>query len=190
MYEKFKSDEKEKLVKKEPQKKQFTQLFDEEQTEIKRLNLDDVEDAVKVMRRCAFDVTEKEVEYIVKYGFSFGCYVNRMIVGVGLAWPTYYDPRERVLRGGDANALYLEDPAVLLTYEGRGIRRILVRSREKDARAKQLKYALTYVTEDLPKGSVDDYIKERSSQLEKLYQSEDYQFYKSDRGLLAMKELA
>ena len=187
MYEKFKTDEKQ--AKKEPEKKQFTQLFDEEQTEIKRLNGEDVDEVVKVMRKCAFDVTDKEVLYIVNYGFSFGCYVNRMLIGVGLSWPTNYDANERILKAGDANALYIEDPAVLLAYEGRGIRRILLQARESDAKTKALKYSLAYVSEDLPSGDIDNYIKESASQLEKLYLSEGYQFYKSSRGLLAMKTL-
>lgn len=187
MYEKFKVDDK--LTKKDPEKKKFLHLLDQDQTEIKCLNNEDIEDAVKVMRKCAFDVTEKEVLHIVNYGFSFGCYVNRMIIGVGLAWPTQYEPKQHILRAGEANALYLEDPAVLLSYEGRGIRRILVRTRESHARAKGLKYSIAYVSEDNPKGSVDDYIKEAASQIEKLYLSEGYKFFKSERGLLATKVL-
>lgn len=183
----FKTDEKQ--AKKEPEKKKFLQLWDEEQTEVKLLTAEDVEDAVKVMRRCAFDVTDKEILYIANYLFSFGCYVNRMAVGVGLAWPTHYDPEERILRAGDANALYMEDPAVLLAYEGRGVRRILLRTREEEARRKGLKYAIAYVSEDLPKESVDEYIKESASHIEKLYLSEGYTFYKTSRGLLAMKGL-
>jgi len=187
MYEKFKTDEKQKH--KEPEKKKFSQLLDEDNMEIKDLTIEDAEDAVAVMRRCAFDVTDKEVTYILSYKFSFGCYVNRMPVGIGLAWPTHYSVEERILVAGEANALYLEDPAVLLAYEGRGVRRILIQARENKARMHGLKFAITYVTQDLPKESVDEYIREGASQLEKLYLSEGYTFYKTPRGILAAKQL-
>ncbi len=185
----FKTEKKAAEVSKLTPKKEFVHLLDNDQTEIKRLDLSDLQDAVKVMRRCGFDVTEDEVSLIIKYGRSFGCYVNRMLIGVGLAWPTHYDPETKILSNNEANALYMEDPAVLLSYEGRGIRRILLSTRENDARERGYVYAITYVSEDLPKGSVDEHIKEASSQLEKLYLSEQYEFYKTERGLMALKKV-
>ena len=134
----------------EAPKKKFIHLLDEEQVEIKRLTEEDIEECVKVMRKCAFDVTEVEVANIVKYGNSFAATVNRMIVGVGLAWPAKFDGENKRLVGGDPNALYMEDPAVLLAYEGRGIRRILVKEREQEATNNKLAYSIAYLSEDAP----------------------------------------
>lgn len=171
------------------QKKEFIHLLDEEQVEVKRLDAEDLEECVKVMRRCAFDVTETEVGSIVAYNKSFGATVNRMIVGVGLAWPAKFDFEKKKITSGEPNALYLEDPAVLLAYEGRGVRRILLAEREKEALAQHLGYAIAYLYEDVPKGNVAEYILEAGSQLEKLYLSENYEFIRTDRGILAFKKL-
>ena len=186
--EAFKTDEKKEQKEIGPKKK-FIYLLDEDQTEIKKLSNDDVEETVKIMRKCSFDVTDKEVLMIIPYNMSFGCYVNRMLIGIGLSWSAYYDEKDKTIKAGQANAVYLEDPAVLLSYEGRGIRRILLKARENDARSLGLKYAIAYLSEDLPKGSVEDYIKEGGSQLEKLYLSEGYQLLKTNRGIIAIKNL-
>jgi hypothetical protein len=95
-----------------------------------------------------------------------------------------------VITTGEPNALYLEDPAVLLAYEGRGIRRILLKEREKEAGEKGLKYVMGYLYEDIPKGNISAYIREAGSQLEKLYLSEEYEFHRTDRGILAFKKIA
>jgi GNAT superfamily N-acetyltransferase len=181
---------KEEEVKKDEPKKKFLQLLDEDQVEVKKLSKADSEDIVKVMRKCAFDVTEAEVNSITEYGSSFGAYVNRMLIGVGLSWPAVYDPDDRLVKGGEeTNALYIEDPAVLLAYEGRGVRRILLKQREEEARASGKNFSIAYLYEDLPKGSIVDFIKESGSQLEKLYVSEEYEFFKTDKGVLAVKKL-
>jgi len=193
MVETFKVDEKkeEKEAKEAPRlaSPKFMHLLDEEQVEVKRLDKEDVEDSVKVMRKCAFDVTEAEVGNIVAYGKSFGATVNRMMVGVGLAWPAKLDVENKRIASGEPNALYLEDPAVLLAYEGRGIRRILLKEREKDAASGGLAYAISYLYEDVPKGNIGDYIMEAGSQLEKLFLSEGYEFFRTERGILAFKKL-
>lgn len=173
----------------EDKKPRFTHLLDEENVEVKRLEEEDVEDAVRVMRKCAFDVTEVEVLNIIKYGMSFGCHVNRMLIGVGLSWPAYLDMETHAIKGGEPNAIYMEDPAVLLAYEGRGIRRVLLKEREKEAAGRGMKYTIAYLYEDLPKGSVVDQIKESGSQLEKLYLSEGYEFFRTERGILSMKRV-
>jgi hypothetical protein len=174
---------------KEEKKKEFIHLLDEDQVEVKKLNDEDLEDVVKIMRKCAFDVTEVEVKKIIDYGLSFGCYVNRMLIGVGLGWPARYDPEGRAIVSGDYNSIYLEDPAVLLMYEGRGIRRILLKQRETAGQGANYRYAIAYLSEDVPKGSVVDYIKEAGSQLEKLYLTEDYEFFRTERGVLAVKRM-
>ena len=141
------------------------------------------------MRKCAFDVTEVEVANIVKYGNSFAATVNRMIVGVGLAWPAKFDGENKRLVGGDPNALYMEDPAVLLAYEGRGIRRILVKEREQEATNNKLAYSIAYLSEDAPTEKIEENIMESGNALEKLYLSEGYEFDKTDRGIMAVKNL-
>ncbi|MFH1393436.1 MAG: hypothetical protein ABII71_02565 [Candidatus Micrarchaeota archaeon] len=173
----------------EDKKPKFLHLLDEEQVEIKRLGDEDIEDTVRVMRKCAFDVTEVEVKNIIDYGMSFGAHVNRMLIGVGLSWPACLDIESKTIRGGDPNALYMEDPAVLLAYEGRGIRRILLEEREKEAAAKGMKQTIAYLYEDLPRGSIVDQIKEAGSQMEKLYLSEGYEFFRTDKGILTVKKL-
>jgi hypothetical protein len=174
----------------EAKKKKFLYLLDEDQVEVKRLGREDLSECVKVMRKCAFDVTEGEVGGIIDYKTSFGCCVNRMLIGVGLSWPAVYDPEKRTVRGGEqANAIYLEDPAVLLSFEGRDIRRILLKQREEDAKASGKSYVVAYLYEDLPSGSIVDSIKGAGSQLGKLYLAEEYEFFKTERGILAAKKL-
>lgn len=189
MSETFKVEEKKETKELLSAKKKFLHLLDQDYTEIKRLTEEDIQDAVKIMRKCSFDVTDKEVLAIVQYNFSFGCYVNRLLIGVGLSWPTHYDAERKEIRNGETNAIYVEDPAVLLAYEGRGIRRILLQEREKDAKTQGLKYVIAYLSEDLPTGDLGDYIRESGSQLEKLFLSENYEFQRTNRGILAFKRL-
>ncbi|HSB47203.1 MAG TPA: hypothetical protein VLD37_04250 [Candidatus Bilamarchaeum sp.] len=179
----------EKKAETEAPKKKFIELLDTEEVEVKRLDSEDIEDCVKVMRKCAFDVTEVEVGNIIAYGKSFGATVNRMLVGVGLAWPAKLDIERKIITSGDPNALYLEDPAVLLAYEGRGVRRILLNEREKEATGTGLRYVIGYLYEDIPKGSISEYITEAGSALEKLYLSEDYEFFRTEKGILAFKNV-
>lgn len=176
--------------KKADSKKEFVTLLDEEEVEIKKLDSEDVADCVKVMRKCAFDVTEVEVKGIVDCEFSFAATVHRMIVGVGLAWPTKINLKSKVISSGDPNALYMEDPAVLLAYEGKGIRRILLKEREKAAISAGLSYSIAYLYEDVPQGSVADYLGEAGNQLEKIYLSENYEFHRTSRGVLALKKIS
>ena len=187
-----KKEEVKKEEKAEPEEKKkakFVHLLDEDQVEIKCLDEEDVKDSLKIMLRCSFEVTEEEVNKVVSYGTSFGCYVNRMLIGVGLGWPATYDHEKKILIGGAPNTLYLEEPAVLLMYEGRGIRRILLKARERSAISSNYKYTIAYLSEDIPKGNVVDYIKEGGTQLEKLYLSEDYEFFRTSKGVLAVKRL-
>jgi hypothetical protein len=187
MVESFKQSEKKQEA--EAPKKKFIHLLDEEEVEVKRLDSEDIEDCVKVMRKCAFDVTEVEVGNIIAYGKSFGATVNRMLVGVGLAWPAKLDLESKRITSGEPNALYMEDPAVLLAYEGRGVRRILLGEREKETIDSGLKFSIGYLYEDIPSGDIASYITEAGSTLEKLYLSENYEFFRTERGILAFKKV-
>lgn len=184
-----KKEEKEEPIEKEAAPPKFLHLLDEDQVEIKRLDSEDLDDSLKVMRKCAFDVTLEEVEEIVDFDMSFGAHVNRMIIGVGLSWPAYLDYETKKISGDEPNALYIEDPAVLLAYEGRGIRRMLLREREKEAKSRGYQYTMAYLYEDLPRGDIVDMIKEAGSQLEKLFLSEDYEFHRTEKGILTIKRL-
>jgi len=189
-FEAFKVDEKvEKKEKKKKEKKKFLHLLDQDQTEIKILDAGDTKDAVKIMMKCAFEVGEKEVEDIIKYGLSFGSYVNRMLIGVGLSWPARYDSEKRTIVEGESNAIYMEDPAVLLAYEGRGIRSVLLKARENMGRTKKYSYAIAFLSEDVPKEGISSYIKETGSALEKLYLKEEFEFFRTENGILAVKKL-
>lgn len=179
-----------KAPEKKEQPKKIIKLMDSDQTEVKLLGEEDAEQAVKVLRKCSFDVTEKEVSAIISQGFSYGAYVDRMLIGVALAWPAHYDEALEDVGGGTPNAVYNEDPAILLAYEGRGVRRILLRKKEEEAAEKGFAYSVAYLYEDTPKGEVSSYIREAGSQLEKLYLSENYVFRKTKRGVLAVKTLA
>lgn len=187
--EKFAMKQEEK--KDEATKPKFMDLMnDNEEVEVKRLDSEDIEDVVKVMRKCAFDVTEAEVRSIIKYEMSFGCHVNRMLIGVGLSWPANYNADKKAILGGEPNALYLEDPAVLLAYEGRGIRSILLKERETEAIRRKYSHTISYLYEDVPKGSsIVDMIKEAGSQLEKLYLTEGYEFFRTSKGVLSVKKI-
>lgn len=186
--ETFKQAEDKKQEEEEPKVK-FMHLLDEEEVEIKRLDAEDIEECVKVMRKCAFDVTDAEVGNIVQYQKSFGATVNRMIIGVGLSWPAKLDLDNKIITTGEPNALYMEDPAVLLAYEGRGIRRILLKERERETTRSGYSYSIGYLYEDIPKGDIGDYIMEAGSQLEKLYLSEGYKFLRTEKGILAYKRV-
>jgi GNAT superfamily N-acetyltransferase len=186
--ESFKKEEK-KATAAPVSKKKFIHLLDTEEVELKKLTDEDLEESVNVMKKCSFEVTPEEVKTIVDYQMSFGATVNRMIVGVGLAWAAHFDVDKKILTTDKPNCLYLEDPAVLLAYEGRGIRRILVKEREKEAKERGFKYVVAYLSEDLPKGNVAEYIVEGGTVLEKLYLTEEYEFLKTDRGILAFKKI-
>ncbi len=188
MVESFKQQEKKSEAEAAPKKK-FIHLLDEENVEVTRLDAGHVDDCVKVMRKCAFDVTEAEVGNIISYGKSYGATVNRMIVGVGLAWPAHLDMEDKRITSGEPNSLYLEDPAVLLAYEGRGVRRILLSEREKEAQSSGLKFAIGYLYEDIPKEDIAHYITEAGSALERLYLTEGYEFYRTEKGILAFKKV-
>ena len=46
-----------------------------------------------------------------------------------------------------------------------------------------------YLYEDIPKEEIAHYITEAGSALERLYLSEGYEFYRTDKGILAFKKV-
>lgn len=185
---------KEKTVeeKKEPEAAKLRKmdlLTDLESVEVKKLNPDDVDEVYAIMRKTLWEVGKPQILDVIKAGFSYGAYVERMLAGAGLAWPVFYDEKEERIGSGGPNSVFLEDVALLLAYEGRGIRGILMEEREKAARAAGFAYAIAAISPDWPGGSLEDMIKERGNRMEKAYLSRGYAFKRSKDGILAVKRL-
>mgnify|MGYP005838715271 CR=1 FL=1 len=186
----------EKQVKAPPaakKKRAYELAVDTEEAEIKRLDIEDFDEVISIMRKAMFEIGKSEarqIEEILKQGASYGAYVDRMLVAVGLAWPIAFNRTSKTIGEGMANALYLEDVAILLAYEGKGIRQKLVRAREDEAKGTGLKYAVAIASEEVPKEeNVIEAIKERGTKIEKVYLERGYSFFKSKIGLIAFKEV-
>ncbi|MEM4272689.1 MAG: hypothetical protein QXH30_03790, partial [Candidatus Bilamarchaeaceae archaeon] len=110
----------------EQKKRKFHSIADVERAEIKLLRKEDVGEAGKVMRKCLFSVTDKEIEAIIAKGASYGAFVDRMLVAVALSWAVRFNPETKEFEQGEENAIFLEDDAILLAYEGKGIRELLI----------------------------------------------------------------
>lgn len=185
---------KEKIIeeKKEPEAAKLRKLdllSDLESAEIKKLNPEDVDEVYAIMRKTLWEVSKPQILDVIKAGFSYGAYVERMLVGAGLAWEVHYDEKKERIGSGEPNAIFLEDVALLLAYEGRGIRRILVEEREKAARAAGFSYTVAAISPDWPSGSLEDMIKERGNRAEKAYLSQGYEFKRAKDGIIAVKRL-
>lgn len=163
--------------------------MDIEEAEIKRLKPEDTEEVTMIMRKCLFSVTEDEVREVLKRNMSYGAYVGRMLVAVGLAWDTGYNPSTLQLESGYTNAIFLEDDAVLLLYEGKGLRELLVNHREIEGKARELKFAVTITTPVNPDEDVDEVISQRGTKTEKTLMKMGYTFYKTKAGVIAVKPL-
>ncbi len=169
--------------------KKLELLSDFENVEIKKLMLADLDEVFVIMRKTLWESTKEQVADVLKAGMSYGAYVERMLVGAGLAWPAYYDEKRERIAKGESNAVYLEDVALLLAYEGRGIRKILVEEREKEGKTNGLSYAVSYINPDWPAGTLEDLIKERGNRMEKTYFMRGYEFKRGKDGVLAVKKL-
>ena len=163
--------------------------IDMEEAEIKRLKAEDAEEVTNIMRKCLFADTEEEVREVLKRDMSYGAYVGRMLVAVGLGWGTAYNPSNLELESGYTNAIFLEDDAVLLPYEGKGLRELLIDHREIEGRARDLQFAVTITTPLNPDGSVDEVIAQRGTKTEKALMKADYKFYKTRVGVIAVKPI-
>ncbi len=169
--------------------KKLDLLSDIENVEIKKLDSGDVDEVYMVMRKTLWESSREQVTEVIKEGMSYGAYVERMLVGAGLAWPAHYDEKKEKIAKGEPNAIYMEDVALLLAYEGRGIRKILVEEREKAGKSAGFRYAVAFISPDWPKGSLEDMIKERGNRIERAYLAEGYKFLRTKDGILAVKAL-
>ena len=168
--------------------KKMDLLSDFENMEIKKLDGGDAKEVHKIMLKTLWEATEQQAAEVIKSGFSYGAYVERMLVGAGLAWPTNFDGEKAVMSNAVPNALYLEDAALLLAYEGRGIRKMLIAEREKAARAAGFQYAIALISSDW-EGSIPEMIRERGNKTEKEYLGLGYSFVQGKDGTFAVKRL-
>ncbi|MEM4366724.1 MAG: hypothetical protein QW035_01170 [Candidatus Anstonellales archaeon] len=161
---------------------------DIEHIEIKRLSVADVEEATLVLRKCTVETNEDEVRGIIKEGLSYGAYVDRMLVGVGLAWVASYDPKKKALRGDHRNAAYVEEVVVLLQYEGKGIRNKILQAIENEAQAKGLSYTVALITPGVPESS-ESSVTHYGTKTEKVLVQRGYELNKTPEGILAVKDV-
>lgn len=172
-----------------PKIKKMELLSDMEHVEIKKLAPADLDNVYALMRKTLWESTKEQIADVIKEGMSYGAYVERMLVGAGLGWPAYYDEKNKEIGKGGPNAIFMEDIALLLSYEGRGIMKMLVEEREKEAKEKGISYAVGFISPDWPKGNLGDMIKERGNRIEKIYLDAGYEFFRTKDGILAVKRL-
>ncbi|MEW6528473.1 MAG: hypothetical protein AB1391_01145 [Candidatus Micrarchaeota archaeon] len=162
---------------------------DLENVEIKKLSLAELDDVYTLMRKTLWEISKQQITDILKLGMSYGAYVERMLVGVGFGWPVFYDEKNGDIVNGEPNAIYLEDVALLLMYEGREIREMLVDEREKCGKASNYVYAVAYISPDWPQGNLEDMIRDRGNKIERVYLGVGYQFIRTANGIIAIKRI-
>ncbi len=168
--------------------KKFRSPIDIEEVEIKKLEESDVEEATNVMRKCMFTVTEGEISKIVEKGLSYGAFVDRILVGVALSWGVKFNLETREFEEGEENSLFLEDDAILLAYEGKGIRELLIEKREEEGAEKGFGYALAITSQFNPdEEHVGKVIEQRGNKTEKVLLRRGYKFVKTKNGVVAYK---
>ena len=163
-----------------------------ESAQIKKLTEEDIDEVVKLMRSALFEIGTneiKQIKEIIAEERSYGAYVENFIVGVGLAWPVHFDRTEKTFdTGEEANALYMEEVAVLNEYQGRGIIEMLVEEREMEAKRNGLEYAVGLCGE-LPEGDIRENIEKGGSLMQKKYLLLNYRFARTQGGLIAFKRV-
>lgn len=171
-------------------KKKFHAPTDVENIEVKKLDEDDVEETAKVMRKCLFTVTDDEIDGIVKKGMSYGGFVDRILVAVALSWGIRFNPESWEFEEGEENAVFLEDDAILLAYEGRGIRELLIEKREEEGGKRDFGYAVAITAQINPDDAkIRDVVQQRGNKTEKALLKRGYRFSKTKNGVVAYKEL-
>jgi hypothetical protein len=171
-------------------KKKFHSPTDVENIEVKKLDEDDVEEAASVMRKCLFTVTDDEIGGIVKKGMSYGGFVDRILVAVALSWGVRFNPESWEFEEGEENAVFLEDDAILLAYEGRGIRELLIEKREEERKGNGFRYAVAITSSINPDDArIGDVVQQRGNKTEKALLKRGYEFSKTRNGVVAYKEI-
>jgi len=163
-----------------------------ESAQIKKLTEEDIDDVVGLMRSALFEIGTneiKQIKEIIAEEHSYGAYVEKFIVGVGLAWPVHFERTEKTFdTGQEANAIYMEEAAVLNEYQGRGIIEMLIEEREMEAKRNGLEYAVGLCGE-LPEGDIRENIEKGGSLMQKKYLLLNYRFAKTENGLIAFKRV-
>ncbi len=197
MKEEKKEKEKPKAIERIEKNEKVKKLYeyhvaDVEHIEIKKLDEDDLEETLKIIQKSAVEVTSSVkgvVKDIINKGYSYGAFVDRVLVAVALAFPVGFDKENKEFYDDYENAVYIEDVFLLIAYEGKGIREKLVESVENEAKSRKMDY-IVLITGEIPKGeNLIDAIKERGTRLERALLKMDYHFARSKEGLLAFKIL-
>ncbi len=165
---------------------------DSEEAQLKKLSVEDLDDVIVVMRKAMFEIGRnevKEIKEILGMDMSYGAYVEGFLVGVGLAWPVHFDEAYKAFTDEEANAIFLSEVALLLSYEGKGIREKLIKIREKEGVSRGFEYAVAIVGENPKEDDIVEVIKQRGTREERAFLSLNYKFAKSGNGLLAFKPL-
>ena len=89
----------------------------------------------------------------------------------------------------DGEEIKAEEVALLLAYEGRGIRKKLVEALERLAKENNIKRIYFFLGEEVDGEEINDYIEKRGTKMERLLLSMGYEFFNSEAGLIGYKEL-
>ncbi len=173
---------------KETKKKKFHSPADVEELEIKKLTETDADETTRVMQKCMFTVNKKEILEIIEKNLSYGAFVDRILVGVALSWGVCWNPETKEFEDGEENALFLEDDAILLSYEGKGIRELLIEKREEEGQKLGFRYVVAITSQFNPEEeNVGKMIAQRGNKTEKVLQMRGYLFIKTKNGVVAYK---
>lgn len=185
----FRSEQIEEEAPKAAKKKKFHAPADIEEVEVKKLTKNDVKEASRVMRKSLFTVTDREVGEVIEKGMSYGAFVDRILVAVALSWGVCFNPKDAEFGDGEENAIFLEDDAMLLSYEGRGIRELLIEKREEEGKERNFRYAVAITTSINPEGEISSVVGQRGNKTEKALLGRGYSFKKTQNGVIAFREL-
>ena len=171
--------------------KKITKNRDWEEVEVKLLSVSDFDAVYPVLQKCLFAAEPDEVKEALSKNLSFGAYVDRILVAVGLAWPINFDPETMDFYNSEPNAVFLEDDAVLLQYEGKGLRKLLIEKREEKAKNSGFKYSVTILeVPDTSSGEdINTIFSKRGNKTEKLLLSMGYKFIKQEDRIIAFKQI-
>ena len=188
----FKEKEEEKAEQKVKKRFKGDIEIDSEEIQLKKLEVSDLQNVIAIMRRAMFEISKseiKEIEEIISYGMSYAAYVEGIMVSVGLAWPVHFSPEYKTFLNEEPNAIFLHSIALLVAYEGKGIREKLIDIREKEGIKNGYVYAVSLVGENPKDEDIVKMIEDRGTKEERAFLKMGYAFIKSENGLIAYKTL-
>ena len=104
-------------------------------------------------------------------------------MAVVIAFPVAFNPSTKEVGQGN-NALYMEEVVIAPGFESRGVEERLIEEIEKDNRGR---YVISLVDENIPEGSLVDYIEERGTHFSKLLLQKGYEVVRHPLGILAFR---